>query len=169
MPILSLAEVSRGEARVDGEILPDDPLWEGSGVQLAEPLRVELRAQSVGEWVLLRGRMHARLDLECRRCLAPVSAVVDDEVTLLYEPLEEEEEGELDGEVYPLPARGDQLELGPALREELILRVPDYVVCSESCRGLCPSCGVNLNETTCECVPEAESSPWSALKNLKLD
>ena len=56
--------------------------------------------------------------------------------------------------------------LGPALREELILRVPDYVVCSESCRGLCPSCGVNLNETTCECVPEAESSPWSVLLPL---
>jgi len=169
MPILSLAEVSRGGARVSGEIAPDDPLWEGSDLRLEEPLRVELQAQAVGEGVLVRGRIGTRLALECRRCLAPVSVGVDDEVTLLFEPLAADEEEELEGEVYPLPPRGDELDLRPALREELILRVPAFVVCSESCRGLCPTCGANLNETTCSCVPAEESSPWSALKNLKFD
>lgn len=169
MPILSLAEISRGEGRVEGAVSPGDPLWEGSAVQLQEPLRVDLRAQAVGDGVLVRGRMQTRLGLECRRCLAPVAVAVDDEVTLLYEPLAEDEEEDLEGEIYPLPARGDELDVGPALREELILRVPAFVVCSESCRGLCPSCGANLNETTCECVPEEEPSPWSALKNLKFD
>lgn len=169
MPILNLAELARGEARVEGEISPTDPLWDGSDVRLLEPLRVDLRAQSVGEGVLLRGRIRTRLDRECRRCLTPVERVVDDEVTLLFEPLGDEEEAELEGEVYPLPARGDQLDLGPPLREELIVRVPQYVVCSESCRGLCPSCGANLNETTCACEPEEKSSPWSGLRNLKFD
>lgn len=136
---------------------------------LREPLRVELKAQSVGEGVLVRGRMSTRLDLECRRCLAPVEGEIADEVTLLYEPLGEDEEAELEGEVYPLPPRGDQLDLAPALREELILRVPQFVVCSDTCRGLCPTCGANLNETTCNCVPEEESSPWTALKKLKFD
>lgn len=169
MPILSLLEVSRGGARVFGEIAPDDPLWEGSDLRLEEPLRVDLQAQSVGEGVLVRGRMATRLGLECRRCLEPVSVSVDDEVTLLFEPLAPDEEEALEGEVYPLPDRGDALDVRPALREELILRVPAFVVCSESCRGLCPTCGANLNTTTCSCVPEEEPSPWSALKNLKFD
>ena len=169
MPILSLNEVSRGEARFTGDVSPDDPLWEGSDVRLQEPLRVDLRAQTVGDGVLVRGRMYTRVTQECRRCLAPVEAEVDDDVTLLFEPLGDDEEAELVGEVYPLPERGDALDLGPALREELILRLPDLVVCSESCRGLCPTCGANLNETTCECVPVEESSPWTALKNLKFD
>lgn len=169
MPILNLVEVSRGETRVSGEIAPDDPLWDGSDLHLAEPLRVRLRAQAVGEGVLVRGTMATRLALECRRCLAAVPVEVEDEVTLLFEPLVEGEEEELEGEVYPLPARGEELDLRPALREELILRRPNFVVCSETCRGLCPTCGVNLNETTCSCVPEEESSPWSALKNLKFD
>ena len=169
MPILSLLAVSRGESRVKGGISPDDPLWEGSGFTLLEPLSVDLLAQTVGEGVLVRGPMGTRLGLECRRCLAPVAVEVDDDVTLLFEPLAEGEEEELDGEVYPLPGRGDRLDLRPALREQLILRVPVLVVCSEACRGLCPTCGANLNETSCECVPEAEASPWSALKNLKFD
>lgn len=169
MPILNLTEVSRGEARVDGEISPDDPLWEGSAVTLAEPLRVRLAAQSVGEGVLVRGRMATRLTRECRRCLVEVPVELDDEVTLLFEPLEDEDEGDLDGEVYPLPERGDRLELGPALREELLLRIPEFVVCSEACRGLCPRCGTNLNEAECDCAPEEEAGPWSALKKIEFD
>lgn len=169
MPILSLLELSRGERRVEALISPEDPLWEDSAVVLLEPLRVDLRAQFVGDGVLVRGRIHTRLERECRRCLTPVLVAVDDDVTLLYEPLTGEDEGELDGEVYPLPPRGDELDLRPALREQLLLRVPDFVVCSDSCRGLCPTCGANLNETTCECVPAAESSPWTELKKLKFD
>jgi uncharacterized protein len=169
MPILSLVEVSRGETRLESEISADDPLWEGAGFDLLQPLRVELRGQMVGEGVLVRGRIHTRLGLDCRRCLLPVEVEVDDDVTLLYEPLAEEDTDELDGEVYPLPARGDALDLGPALREQLILLVPDFVVCSQACRGLCPTCGANLNETSCDCVPEAEEGPWSVLKKLKFD
>ena len=169
MPILSLVELARGEVRVEGGIAADDPLWEGSGLVLLEPLRVSGRAQSVGDGVLVRGRMQTRLERECRRCLIPVTVGVEDDITLLYEPLTGEDEGELDGEVYPLPARGEELDLRPALREELLLRVPDFVVCAESCRGLCPTCGANLNETTCDCVPNEDSGPFAELKKLKFE
>lgn len=155
--------------RVRGEIAPDDPLWQDAAVSLREPLEVELAATTVGEGVLARGRMRTRLDLECRRCLIAVDLEIDDAVDLLYEPLEGDEAEELAGEIYPLPDRGDELDLRPALREQLILRVPEYVVCGEACRGLCPQCGANLNETTCDCVPETGSDPWGALKKIKFD
>lgn len=166
---LSLAAVFRGEVRVRGEIAADDPVWGESGPDLQAPLRVDLTAQPVGEGVLVRGRIDTRLGLECRRCLEDVAVTVDGEVDLLYEPLAEEEEDELAGEVYSLPDRGDELDLRPALREQLLLRVPEYVVCREACRGLCPHCGSDLNETTCACEPDTGGSPWEALKKLKFD
>jgi uncharacterized protein len=167
---LSLTAIARGAVTVEGEIPPDDPVWEGTDLALAEPLRVELRAHSVGEGLLVRGTMRTRLRLECRRCLAPVEQEIDDEVDLLFEPMaDEEEEVALSGEVYPLPPRGDQIDLRPALREQLLLRVPDYVVCDEECRGLCPQCGTDLNRATCSCVPETGPSPWDALAKLKFD
>ena len=167
---LSLTAVSRGEVPVEGEISPDDPVWGDTDLALAEPLRVELRARSVGEGILVRGRMRTRLVLECRRCLTAVGYEIDDSVDLLFEPMQDEaEEAALSGEVYPLPARGDQVDLLPALREQFLLRVPDYVVCGEDCRGLCPQCGTDLNRATCACVPEAGPSPWDALKKLKFD
>ncbi len=169
MPTLSLAAVSRGEVEVRDEVAPDDPLWEGTGLELREPLRFELKAQPVGDGVLVRGRISTGLMLECRRCLKEVPTEVDARVDLLYEPLQGEEEDELGGEVYPLPPRGTELDLGPALREQLLLQVPDFVVCEEACRGLCPRCGTNLNETTCSCEPEEDESPWDALRKLKFD
>jgi len=169
MPTLSLAAVSRGEVEVRGEVAPDDPLWDGTDLALQEPLRVELRAQPVGEGILVRGRMSTRLVLECRRCLKEVPTEVDASVDMLYEPLERLEADELGGEVYPIPPRSGELDLGPALREQLVLQVPDFVVCDEACRGLCPQCGADLNETTCSCVPEENESPWDALRKLKFD
>lgn len=166
---LSLTAISRAEVLVDGVVPASDPLFEGLDLALAEPLRLQLEARSVGEGVLVRGRVHAVLGMECRRCVKPVPYELDETLDILYEPLNEEEEEELGGEVYPLPERGDDLDLRPALREQLLLRVPEYVECSEECRGLCPQCGADLNEESCDCVPASRANPWDALKNVKFD
>ena len=167
---LSLTAVARGEVSVEGEISPDDPVWEDTGLALAEPLRAELSGRSVGDGILVRGRIRTRLNLECRRCLTAVSHEVEDSIDLLYEPIADvEEEVALGGEVYALPPRGDGVDLRPALREQLLLRVPEHVVCEETCRGLCPHCGTDLNQTACSCVPERVPGPWDALKNVKFD
>src|SRR5690606_652997 len=106
---------------------------------------------------------------DCRRCLAPVPTRIRDTVDLLFEPLSGDEAVELGGEVYPLPERGDVLDLGPGIREQLLLRAPDFVVCAETCRGLCPRCGADLNRETCDCVPGRSGSAWDVLKDIKFD
>ena len=166
---LSLTAVSRGEVPVRGEVAADDPIWEGLGQTLATPLRVEMVAHEVGEGVLVRGEIETVVDTLCRRCLEPVRREVKETVDLLYEPLDPEEEVELGGEVYSLPERGDEVDLRPALREQLLLRVPEFVVCDEACRGLCPKCGANRNQTTCACVQDEPEGPWGALKTIKFD
>jgi uncharacterized protein len=165
---VSLKALERGEVVVRERIPPDSILWEGSGTTLAGPLDVELAARSVGEGVLVRGRLRARVRLACRRCLAEVVGEVDDTVDLLYEPLGEDEDA-ADGEVYPLPPLGDELDLSDAVREQVLLRAPSFALCSEACRGLCPQCGTDLNVGGCTCVPEAKASPWDALKNVRFD
>ncbi|HEX8694146.1 MAG TPA: DUF177 domain-containing protein [Longimicrobium sp.] len=137
-------------------------------MELVRPLEVDLEARSVGEGVLLRGTLRTTVRLACRRCLSPVERDVDEEVNLLFV----EDMGEDDdtgGEVYPLPARGDEVDLTDAVREQVLLEMPEFALCGEECRGLCPSCGANLNEGACECVPEAAPSPWEALKKVKFD
>lgn len=162
---VSLTALDRGEVRVREQVAPDDAMWEGAGLTLAAPLDVDLTARSVGEGVFLRGRLRTTVRLACRRCLTSVEQELDEVVDLFFEPLGPEAEGE----VYPLPERGDELDLREAVREQVLLRAPEFGLCSEACRGLCPQCGTDLNTESCDCVPEQAVSPWDALKNVKFD
>ena len=58
-----------------------------------------------------------------------------------------------------------RIDLGEMIREQLFLGLPMKRLCSEGCQGLCPSCGVDRNASSCQCVPEDEhvSSPFSKL------
>ncbi len=71
--------------------------------------------------------------------------------------------------MYPLPARGETLELDDAVREQFLLRAPLFALCRADCAGLCPGCGADRNERDCDCVPEPAVGPWDALKNVKFD
>ena len=153
---------------LEAEIAADEPLWVESGIALAEPLQVRAEAQQVGNDVLVRGEYTGAMAMECRRCLKSLQVPVADSFTLLFRPgLDPTAAQEQD--VYPLPERGTELDLGEALREQLLLSVPRFALCDEACRGMCPYCGADLNAGECGCKVEEADPRWAALKNLKLD
>jgi len=67
---------------------------------------------------------------------------------------------------YPLAPDAIEIDLRPAVREELLLAVPRWVVCRDDCRGLCPRCGKDLNAGPCGCPPAADQR-WHGLAALK--
>lgn len=156
-----------GSARVEGDVAADDPLWEGSGLAFEGPLRVRLRAQVSGsDEVVIRGTLEGVQLRECRRCLDPVEVEVEEEVTLVYAPSDALSD-RTDPEIREIPAGVDELDLTEAIREELILGVPSFVVCSPDCKGLCPQCGVKLDEETCTCTTDEADPRWDALRALR--
>lgn len=147
------------------EIPPDEGPWSDTDLVLDRPAVVDLRAAATGErGVHVEGRLRATLVVGCRRCLSEIRRPIDLELDLLFDP-GVEKEGEHE-QVYPLEARASTLDLGPALREQLLLEVPPYPLCSEDCRGLCPKCGVDRNEESCDCVLEEPDPRWDALREL---
>lgn len=154
--------------RLEAELAADDPIWAGTGIDLARPLAVRLEAQQVGRDVVVRGRLAGEAGLECRRCLKAVRVPIDEEFAALYQADLDPVEAEA-AEVYALPPRGSELDLTPMVREQAVLAVPAFAVCSEACRGLCPTCGRNLNEGACECEPTGTDDRWAALRKLKSD
>lgn len=60
--------------------------------------------------------------------------------------------------------QGDQVDLAPMLREQVILAAPIQPLCNETCAGLCPRCGQNLNEGRCACAPEPINNPFRFLR-----
>lgn len=158
----------RRRVEIAEDVPRDAALWAGTGLEPETPLGVRLEAQPVGEDVLVRGRFQGRFGLDCRRCLTRVHLAVDEEVSLLFRPGLERSEAE-GQDVYTFGVRAHELDLSGALREQIMLAVPEFAVCREACRGLCPRCGVNLNEETCRCEPAEPDERWAALRKLRQD
>lgn len=149
-------------ARVDGKLASDDPVWLEEDPRPVEGVIVTGRLSSAGEDRLyFSGRMTGEVELECRRCLTPTRARVDEELHLLFADAADEESD--DSDVYMLEPRATTVDLRPALREQWLLAVPGFALCREDCRGLCPRCGADLNLGPCDCEPNIDPR-WAALK-----
>lgn len=157
-----------GSLRIQRRILEDDPFWADTGLTPGGAVEVDLTAAitATGQ-VVVRGRLNAPLLYGCRRCLARVDRPVRQDVELVWAaPGELSDESYEGGELRSLAAGASAIDLGEALREELILDAPRYVVCKEECLGLCARCGADLNEGACGCVTDESDPRWDALRAL---
>jgi uncharacterized protein len=154
--------------QVDGALEPDDPIWEEGDTRPSEPLRVAGRLSSAGDGrFYFSGRMVGRLELACRRCLEPVDVPVEDEVHFLLAETGAEEADDPDVFLYDPAARN--LDLRAAVRETWIITAPAFVQCREDCKGLCATCGTNLNDSACDCTPKKADTRWDALLKHQSD
>jgi uncharacterized protein len=110
--------------------------------------------------LLLQGKFEGKTELECVRCLDPFPQTLKWSITDLF-AFDKRSVSESN---LLVPDDG-QIDLEPLLREYALLEVPINPVCKPECKGLCPVCGENLNETDCGHHPDS-SSPFSELKEL---
>ena len=113
----------------------------------------ELYAQRVSDELVVRGLLDVDVDLQCARCSEFFSTTVSVSDFL---------------RAYPAPEGTDEVNITDDFREEILLHVPGFSVCSESCKGVCPQCGVDLNKGSCTCKAEDGPNAWSALDSLNL-
>jgi len=154
-----------GSVDVEANVSAHDELWDGTDLDWSDDVEVRLRASSAGTGeIVVRGRIVGTLRQECRRCLDPVRTKVDEEVTMVF--VSEPEEMD-DGGGYSFEGTDGELNLSEAIREELVLAVNPFVVCNPDCRGLCPRCGQDLNDGSCDCAEDEADPRWAALRQLK--
>lgn len=121
-----------------------------------------LSAAGTGRY-LWHGRFEGEAVMPCRRCLEEARVPVGDDVYLIFV---ESGDSEADNpDVYTLDPMMNELDLRPAIREHWLLDVPAFALCREDCKGLCPSCGAELNKGPCACPPVSDSR-WDALRKL---
>jgi uncharacterized protein len=146
------------------------PAPDGLGLELirvpaGESLTLSLRMESVTEGVLVSGRVQAPLIGECGRCLREVSDTLDVAFQELYayahsatdETTDEDEVGRM---------QGDLIDLEPALRDAVVLALPNHPLCREDCPGLCPECGVHWDELPEDHTHRKVDPRWAALERF---
>ncbi len=141
------------------------------GPVFAEPLDFSLRFQKTGTFVEVDGRFDAAVELKCGRCLQNFKLSLTESFSFTFVPRSNEdnsdEEVELDvEELGMIPYQDETLELAVPLQEQLLMAIPISPLCAESCRGLCPVCGNNLNIESCDCEREPFNNKFTALAGM---
>ena len=117
------------------------------------------------------GHLETVLATTCARCLdeAQVPVEADFRYTLLPAAGIGPEEIELQTEdLEVVYYDGEIIDLVPLIAEQVLLQIPMKVLCRESCRGLCPQCGSNLNGGDCDCRKDLVDPRWAVLKDIKI-
>lgn len=137
---------------------------------LRSPVRALLRVDKVSTEVIVNGRFTCSIELQCSRCLKNFIKDADISMSVVYHPLDElrgedkheVKDDELDMGFY----EGNEMDVQELLKEQIILSVPMKPLCSESCKGICPQCGKDLNIDTCKCEQKEIDPRLAILKKL---
>jgi uncharacterized protein len=155
-------------AQVEGDLAADDPVWQEGDVRPADAVHVTGRLSGAGRgrWYF-SGHVGGTVVDPCRRCLEDVTVEVEQDVNIFLAE-EGDETAQEDPDVYRVDPRAQSIDLRPAIREEWVLSAPAFVLCREDCKGLCPTCGADLNAGPCSC-PQTTDSRWAALREARTD
>lgn len=167
---IELAALENGKGRFSHAYAPGELNLADERVKLLDPPSVAGEVRQTGQRAHVKGRVSSRLQLECDRCLKALEFPVDSAFDLEYvTPAEYEAqnaveltENDLDLSIFD----GEVIDLDELVTEELLLAVPDHVLCTTDCKGICPKCGVDRNATDCDCETRQVDPRWAGLKEL---
>ncbi len=146
----------------------DEPLdLDGS---LANEIEGHVKFTLTNFGILSHVDARAVISLVCARCLEPFTSPVDVDFEEEYQPSVNIDTGLPATQAHTENAffinSNHQIDLSEALRQHFLLAVEIIPVCRADCKGLCATCGVNLNEETCACPAPEPVSPFAALQAL---
>jgi uncharacterized protein len=157
---VNLRHLVKRDLRLSGEISAQELELEGLDdlVRVLGPVQYELQVEKMERSLLVRGRLTARLECQCVRCLKTFPYTIDLPGFAVDLPLEGED---------AVAQEGDFVDLTPSLREDMVLAFPQHPLCEPGCSGLGKKPGPGA-----EALPGQESqttsSAWAALNELKL-
>lgn len=137
------------------------------------PIGVQIVYYRAGLDVFLSGALWAHLKGTCARCLVDYPFRLASEFALVLAPASASMGGDADRELSAEDLAlsfytGEEIDLSPLVREQLLLSVPTRPLCAPGCRGLCAMCGESLNKGDCGCVVERGDPRLAVFRTLKV-
>ncbi|HLW59384.1 MAG TPA: DUF177 domain-containing protein [bacterium] len=146
----------RGAVRTLAYSEPCEPPAEDA--VLLRPVEGALTVASTGRTVCLSGRVRTALSLVCGACLVRFEQPLEFSIAEEFgrpATATAAVEAELGPDDFVTPVGPDDtIDVTEVVRQHLILALPLAPRCREGCRGLCPTCGADLNAGACGCAED---------------
>lgn len=172
--------VSLNDLPPDGKkfSLDDQEIWLGPiaefnmDCKIVKPVEAEITVLPAEDGCLVRGSISGEVTVPCNRCAevakAQISGKFDEFEEIPPENTLKKSGG--NGESHVVYERhAPMLDLAGVAWEQFMLAMPVNPLCDETCKGLCPKCGANLNQGDCGCDRTEEDPRLAPLRNLKVE
>lgn len=121
--------------------------------------------------IYIHGFVETSAKLACDRCLRDFEKRISGEFRVYYEVVtgssrSADPENDDDSDLRYFKAGEQHIDLTADVRDILLLSIPMKNLCDDDCKGICSGCGVDLNESECECDEKPMDPRWDALRQL---
>lgn len=136
--------------------------------RFSDEITVDVIVQKSSNEVVVEGRLRTTAYGSCVRCLDDVRFDVEQTFRLIGEIVPDAQVGDDSGDPdFTLIKESEPVwDLNGAMRELILLAIPDNPLCRDDCKGLCPQCGANRNRETCQCAPASGAGQMARLGDL---
>lgn len=140
------------------------------------PIQLTVKADRTQDLVIVTGTVKILIRLSCSRCLNDFEMSLSENFSLTYRHeipqmnrVEESTEKELTADEFGLIYfHGEEIDIRELIQEQVVMMLPLRPLCSESCKGICPQCGTDLNQGECNCRKTVLDDRLAILKNFKV-
>lgn len=160
--LISFSEIKRS---VDEYYEIDSFEYAKEKIRLSSPVHLIFQLLRARNGILLKGKLCTEFILECSLCLKEYKQEICTDLDEFFVTLDQLSETEED-EVFIIQD-DETIDIEPMIFQNLVLSVPMKPLCSDDCKGICPKCGADLNEASCECAKEDFDERFNVLKKLK--
>ena len=117
---------------------------------------------NIGDVLEFNAKAEGKLKAECARCLKPL----EEDFSIEFTELLKNVDGEISDKDAVVLFEGNQVELSEIIRSNILVNLSTKYLCSEDCKGICPICGADLNESDCSCEKDYIDPRLEGLKKL---
>ena len=168
---IDLSEIEDSRLAFEFSLRPDEFDLDTPGLKLTGDVQIAGELVRRTAQTDMTGWISGEAEIECTRCLRPVSQTLQTEFDISFvdpENFSNAREHEVVAEDLDTDVlESDRIDLREVAREQILLNLPQQVLCDAACRGICPKCGADRNSVDCKCEEKEIDPRWAALKNLK--
>lgn len=132
---------------------------------LSVPLSCSIKIERTADRIDVRLDIETAVEFSCSRCGEPMTQEIRASADITLFP-ESKKTGNCEEDATDLRFYTEEINLRCMVRDTFLLALPLAPLCREDCKGLCPSCGTNLNVSSCDCDKQSIPSPFEELRRM---
>lgn len=136
------------------------------GDAFTSPVSVNIKLDKSSTQIYLKTEISLNGNFTCDRCLIDFTSNILTSADIVYMFEARSLKSDPLNDIQILSPDTNYIDISEDVRQYILLAIPIKILCSENCRGLCPSCGIDLNQSQCKCQNDTYDPRWEALSRI---